>query len=394
MTENASFFSRTPKKGTRLDFARRGFLVSLGSMTVGVEFEFQLVDPSTRDLQPASIEILQKLPTEIRPFVTAELFQSMIEVNSPVARHPGELRESLKSIVRGLREVALRCGVDMATGGTHPFANYVNRKTWPSTRYEELIDRNQWIARRLLIFGLHVHLSVRNDDEFFRLFNGLQWYLPLSLAVSGSSPYWKGEDTGLQSARMTFFEAIPTGGHPSHVDTLAEFDEMYQALLNAKAVRSHKDLWWDLRPSPKFGTIEIRMPDMSPRLEDNLRVAALIQTLAAGLLDGILVPPGPIVDWVVRENKWRTARHGMEADILTHRNGETMPAKEMLLGLIRRLEPVARRIGTHLELEEMKERIDELSSAERQRQAYSLRGDLRDVVDLLKSELTSSLDEH
>lgn len=361
-------------------------------MTVGVEFEFQLVDPETRDLKPASIEILKTLPPEMKPFVTAELFQSMIEVNSPVARHPGELRDSLKSIVRGLRETALRCGVDMCTAGTHPFANYIHRKISPSPRYDELIDRNQWIARRLLIFGQHVHVSVRNDDEFFRLFNGLQWYLPLTLALSASSPYWIGQDTGLQSTRMTFFEAIPTGGHPSHVESLSEFNEMYEALLKAKAVRSHKDLWWDLRPSPKFGTIEIRMPDMSPRLEDNLRTAALVQTLAAGLLDGIISTPGPIADWVVRENKWRMARHGFDGDMLVHRNGETMPAKELLLQLLRQLEPVSRRIGTAPELEEMKDRLGELSSAERQRQVYALRGDLRDVVDLLKSELTSSLD--
>jgi carboxylate-amine ligase len=361
-------------------------------MTVGVEFEMQLLDPETRDLKPASVAILERIPADLGKFVKAEIFQSMIEINSPVGNNPGELRAPLKKMISALAQTASACGADMAASGTHPFANYIGRKIYPAARFDALIDRNQWIARRLLIFGLHIHLSVRNHDEFFFLFSRLQWFLPCVLAMSASSPFWRGEDTGLQSVRMSLFESIPTGGHPSHARDVAEYDAMLAALLRSGAIQSHKDLWWDLRESPAFGTIEIRMPDMSPGVDDNLRLAAFIQTLSKALLSGILgFNPGVCPDWIVRENKWRAGRHGLEASIIVNSSGDTQPLRDLMKDLLQKMEPLSRTLGTQPELREMRLRLSEATCADRQREAFARQGDLKDVVDLMKTEFLEGL---
>lgn len=360
-------------------------------MTLGVEYEMQLLDPETRDLRPASIEILDRLPTDLRAFIKAEIFQSMIELNSPVGKTPQDLRQAMLPMLQSLRAAAGQAGVDMATAGTHPFADYVGRKIYPSARFHEVIDRNQWISRRLVIFGLHIHMGIRNDDEFFRLFTGLQWYLPALLAVSASSPYWLGQDTGLQSTRMSVFETIPTGGHPCHIESMEEYREMYDGLLRSKAIGSHKDLWWDLRPSPAYGTLEVRMPDMSPRLDDNLLLAGFLQALAAGILEGAVVPPGICPDWAVRENKWRAGRHALEADLIVDRQGNIQSCREMLTDLGKKLSGVAHRLGTEGEIKAFLENLQRPGSAERQRAVYHQSNDFRSVVDLLKAEFESSL---
>lgn len=351
----------------------------------------QLLDPETRDLRPASIDIINRLREDLKPFVKAEIFQSMIELNSPVGKTPGDLWHAMKPMLRSLQEAALRSGVEMATAGTHPFAEYVGRKIYPSARFHELIDRNQWISRRLVIFGLHVHMGIRNDDEFFRLFTGLQWYLPTLLAVSASSPFWQGQDTGLHSARMSVFETIPTGGHPCHVETVEEFQETYDGLLRSRAISSHKDLWWDLRPSPAYGTIEVRMPDMCPRLDENLLLAGFVQAMAAAILDGTLNPPGICPDWAVRENKWRAGRHGLEADLIINRRGDTQPCRDLISELSQKIAPVAAGLGTSEEIARFMENLQRPGSAERQRAVYAKGEDLKQVVDLLKAEFASSL---
>jgi carboxylate-amine ligase len=216
----------------------------------------------------------------------------------------------------------------------------LQRKLFPADRYHGLIARNQWIARRLLIFGLHVHVGMPDAETCIAVQNELLYDLGLLLAVSVSSPYWQGEATGLASSRVTVFEAMPTGGLPSLVHDWTEFNELVETLQKANAITSLKDLWWDIRPSPRYGTLEIRVCDGLATIRETCAIVALAQGLARRAGErvasgqGRTFPPA----WRVRENKWRASRHGMDADYITGNDGQSMAVRAYLSRTLAELE--------------------------------------------------------
>lgn len=303
-------------------------------LTLGVEIEIQLLDRETLDLKPISPQILAQAERrpELRDKIKAEIFQSMLEINTGICRDAHEVSVDLESSIKWLETQARDLGLRLATAGTHPFANYRDRIIYPAERYQNLIDRNQWIARRLMIFGLHVHVGMRDGEHAIQMNNALLHYVPLLLALSASSPFWRGEDTELASSRITFFEALPTGGHPCQVASWREFSELYAKLLRSQSIRSPKDIWWDLRPSPSFGTLEIRVCDGLPTLEEIVALTALIHSLCF-FIDGQISKGrrfAPPPDWILRENKWRASRWGLEASLIVDGDGNCAPLKDHL----------------------------------------------------------------
>lgn len=306
--------------------------------TLGVEVELQIVDRDTLDLSPKATQLLARWSG--RKTVQPEIFQSMLELNTGVCANADEADRDLRSTAEPLLSLAEAQGVRFIASGTHPTARYQERKLFPAERYHGLIARNQWIARRLLIFGLHVHIGMPDPETCIATQNELLWDLGLLLACSTSSPFWQGEATGLASSRITVFEAMPTGGMPQLVRDWGEFERLVATLMRANAITSLKDLWWDIRPSPRYGTLEIRVCDGLATLRETAMIVTLAQALARragariGAGRGRTYPPA----WLVRENKWRASRHGMDAALIVDDAGTTLPARQYLGELIGELE--------------------------------------------------------
>lgn len=319
-------------------------------LTMGVELEFQLIDPTNQDLLPCAPDLLEAVKGDSDK-IKSEIFQSMIEVETGICRTAKEAERDLSATLKVLSQACETRGAQLAAAGTHPFASYLDRLLTPAPRYTELVDRNQWIARRLVIFGLHVHIGMPNAEASIHVMNAFMYHLPLLLGLSASSPFWHGDDTGLASSRSTFFESTPTGGHPIMVESWSEFEDLYFRMFASKAIGSPKDLWWDLRPSPHFGTLEIRVCDIMPTLQENIAVAALKHAMAAHFLEKLrdgqhAQTPS---DWQYRENKWRATRHGLDFDFIVSDWGETRPAKEALLQLIDTVSTARIPTGPHQE---------------------------------------------
>ena len=258
----------------------------------------------------------------------------------------------------------------------------------PIQRYAELVEQMQWLARRIQTFGVHVHVGLRDGSKAIPIVNALAAYLPHFLALTASSPFWGGHDTGLASSRAIIFGGLPTAGPPHLLADWSEFEEYMDTLLRAGTIRSIKEVWWDVRPHPDFGTVEIRMFDGVPTLHEVGMVAALSQSLVQ-LFDtqldrGYRLPSQP--SWVIRDNKWRATRYGLDAIVITNAAGATAPLRDELYELSQELQPVAQRLGCAEELGVLGEVLERGASYERQRAVAATGGRLTDVVDALVTE--------
>ena len=360
--------------------------------TVGVEWELQLVDTTTRMLRQDAREVLAALPglTEEgeHPKIRHELMQSTIEVVTGICSTVSEIKDDLSATISQLERITGRRGTMLACAGTHPVSDWRDAKMAPIQRYAELVEQMQWLARRIQTFGVHVHVGIRDGSKAIPIVNALAAYLPHFLALTASSPYWNGQDTGLASSRAIVFGGLPTSGPPQPLTDWTEFEEYMDTLLRAGTIRSIKEVWWDIRPHPDFGTVEIRMFDGVPTLREIGMTAALSQSLVQ-LMDtqldrGYTLPTPPA--WVVRDNKWRATRYGLDAIVITDDSGSTAPLRDELYELMRELQPVADRLGCGPELGVVSEVLDSGASYERQRAIVASGGGLGDVVDALVTE--------
>jgi carboxylate-amine ligase len=285
-------------------------------------------------------------------------------------------------------------GLGLLCAGTHPFTDWQTQQISPKERYLQLVERMQWLARRLQIFGVHVHVGVRAPEKAIPIVNALTQYVPHFLALSASSPFWKGADTGLASARSKIFESMPTAGLPYQLSGWEEFETYMATLISTNAIESVREVWWDIRPHPGFGTVELRICDGLPTLDEIGAVAALSQCLVEqfdGQLDRGYVLPTPS-GWVLRENKWRAARYGLDADIVVDEKGTVRPVRQAILDVVEDLGPTARRLGCAAELADVERVLAVGASYQRQRAVAAAHdGDLRPVVDSLLDELRDGL---
>ena len=360
--------------------------------TIGVEWELQLVDTTTRMLRQDAREVLAALPglTEEgeHPKIRHELMQSTVEVVTGICSTVSEIKDDLSATISQLERITGRRGTMLACAGTHPVSDWRDAKMAPIQRYAELVEQMQWLARRIQTFGVHVHVGIRDGSKAIPIVNALAAYLPHFLALTASSPYWNGQDTGLASSRAIVFGGLPTSGPPQPLTDWTEFEEYMDTLLRAGTIRSIKEVWWDIRPHPDFGTVEIRMFDGVPTLREIGMTAALSQSLVQ-LMDtqldrGYTLPTPPA--WVVRDNKWRATRYGLDAIVITDDSGSTAPLRDELYELMRELQPVADRLGCGPELGVVSEVLDSGASYERQRAIVASGGGLGDVVDALVTE--------
>lgn len=365
--------------------------------SLGVEWELQLIDLRTRELTSGAVEILADICPEDadeHPKAKHELFQSTIEVITGVCHDVAQARADLTETVETVAHAAANRGLGLMCAGSHPITSWTTQEISPKPRYWQLVEQLQWLARRLQIFGVHIHVGIRSPHKAIPIVNALTFYIPHFLALSASSPYWVGEDTGLASSRSKIFEALPTAGLPYQLSGWDQFESFMETLISAQTVESVREVWWDVRPHPDFGTVELRVCDGLPTLDEVTVIAALAQSLVHKLdheLDRGYTLPNPR-SWVVRENKWRAARFGLDAEIITSDKGGTVPLRHAILDLADELMPTARKLGCADELAQVERLMQIGASYQRQRAtAEASGGDLTKVVDGLLEEMKTGL---
>jgi len=360
--------------------------------TLGIEWEVQLIDSGTRMLRQDAREVLAALPglseSGEREQVRFELMQSTIEVVTGICSTVSEAKADLAATIAQLQRITADRGTMLACAGTHPISDWRDAKLAPIQRYAELVEQLQWLARRIQTFSAQVHVGIRDGSKAIPIVNALAGYLPHFLALTASSPFWSGQDTGLASSRAVIFGGLPTSGPPPLLADWSEFEDYMDTLLRAVTIRSIKEVWWDIRPHPDFGTVEIRAFDGVPTLREIGMIAALAQSLVQlfdGQLDRGYTLPSPSA-WVMRDNKWRATRYGLDAMVITDDSGSTAPLRDELFELVRELEPVASRLGCAAELDVVSDVLQYGASYERQRAVVAAGGEFTDVVDALVTE--------
>jgi carboxylate-amine ligase len=360
--------------------------------TLGVEWELQLIDAKTRTLRQDAREVLAALPDlaegSERPKIRYELMQSQVELATGICSTVAEAKDDLTRTIAQLQRATRARDMMLTCAGTHPFSDWRDAKMAPVQRYAELVEQMQWLVRRVELCSVQVHVGLTDGSTAIPIINALARYLPHFLALTASSPFWNGQDTGLASSRAVIFGALPMAGPPHRLADWSEFEEYMDTLVRAGTIRSIKEVWWDIRPHPDFGTIEVRMCDGVPTMREIGMVAALSQCLVqqfTAQLDRGYQLPSPAT-WVVRDNKWRATRYGLDAIVITDDSGATAPVRDELYELMRELEPVADRLGCGAELSVVSEVLEQGASYERQRAIMADGGGLTEVVDALVTE--------
>lgn len=372
------------------------------SFTMGIEEEYLLVDRQTRDLAanpPA--ELLAECEARLGSRVTAEFMRSQIEVGTRVCAHIGEARGELQELRGTVAEVAGQFGLAPIAASTHPFAHWTQQSHTDKERYDDLANALQATARRLLISGMHVHVAVEEEDMRIDLMNQATYFLPHLLALSTSSPFWGGENTGLMSYRLTVFDALPRTGVPERFDSYGEYERLVSRLVRAGVIEDATRIWWDMRPSARFPTLEMRITDICTSLEDTLTVAALYQCILA-MLHRLRTSNQrwriyPLI--CVQENRWRAQRYGITDTLVDFGLGSLVPYGELLAEVMDMVAPDAEALGCADEVRHAREILARGTSAQEQIRIHddalaggADKGDaLTQVVDWLIAETVRGL---
>lgn len=364
------------------------------SLTIGIEEEYQIIDPDTRELRSYVQQFIEQgqavLPNQIRP----EFLQSQVEAGTHICRSIEEARQEVMRMRRSMLELAESEGLWVAAAGTHPFSQWEQQEISPFGRYPELARFLQEVGRQLLIFGLHVHIGIKDSGLLIDVMNQLRYFLPHLLALSTSSPFWRGRDTGLKSYRSVVFENLPRTGIPHLFGAYADYRRYVDTLLTTGSIDEPTHIWWDVRPSEKFPTLEVRIPDMCTRLDETLCLAALIQAIVAKLVQlrqanqSWRLYPRHLID----ENKWRALRYGIKGKLIDFGKSKELPFPGLVEEILAWVDDVADDLGSRAEIEYAHTILRQGTSADRQLAVYRRTGDLRAVVDHTVEETREGLE--
>ena len=369
------------------------FFNSSPKPTIGVEVELQVLDNETFELASGAGDILSEFQDNLH--VKEELLDSIIEINTGVCKNVSEVISDLTEYIQKASIVAENKGYSLASIATHPFSKWKDQSVTQSERYLHFLDRMQWPLRRLLITGVHVHVGVESGEKAIAISNGLTRYIPMMIGLSANSPFFGGEQTGLASTRTKIFEGLPTAGLPPLLKNYSEFQKFMRTLQKAKSIDSIREVWWDVRPHPGFGTVEIRVFDSVPSIPEMANLAALTQCLVVAIsehYDEGSQPP--LLDsWVLRENKWRSTRYGLDADLIIDEMGHQQSLKSFIFETIDKLMPIAKTLECESQLNALAE-IAENNTAPYQRQirAYEQNKDFTDIMKNAIVELKSGFE--
>lgn len=344
-------------------------------LTIGVEEEYLLVDKDTRALvvDPPD-DLMEECERRLGIQVSTELLRSQVEIGTKVCKNVAEVREELVYLRGNIKEVANRYGLEPIASSTHPFSHWQDQKHTRKERYDQLTVEMQGAARRLLICGMHVHVGIEDDELRIDLMNQMSYFLPHLLALSCSSPFWEGRDTGLKSYRLTVFDALPRTGLPERFASFAEYERHVRVLMDAGLIEDSSRIWWDLRPSAKFPTLETRIMDVCTRVDDSVCLAALLVCIYRMLYRlrthnqrwRIYAP------MLIRENRWRAMRYSFDEGLIDLAKGTVVPFEELLNELLCLIAEDAEALGCTDEINGIRHIMQRGTSAHRQLRKYAL----------------------
>jgi carboxylate-amine ligase len=349
------------------------------SYTLGIEEELMIVDGESFELVDAIESLLEDAPEgDIKP----ELMESVLEIATKPAANTAEAGMQLRALRRQVRDAAALRGLTIGSAGTHPFALWEDQRIAARSRYRELVSALRFVARQELIFGLHVHVGLDDPDKAIHVANGMRVHLPVLLALSANSPFWRGDAAGMASSRMPIFRAFPRVGVPPSYRDWADYEREIEFMVSSGVMEDYTYLWYDVRPHPMLGTVEIRACDAQTRVEHTLGLAALIQAMVKELAEhfeqGRHLGEYP---WqMLDENRWLAARHGLEGELVDLPSNERVPTKALALRLVDRLREHAQDLGSAAELEGIDDLLQRGSGAARQLVVYEANHDLREVM--------------
>ncbi len=363
--------------------------------TVGLEWEIMLADPATGDLVGRAPELLSALEAESeheRHTVTGELLTNTIEVTSGIGDSVSHAIGDIAAAIAAVRAATDPAGIELLSAGSHPFAQWFDQQVTDKTRYHKLIERTQWWGRNMMIWGIHVHVGVEDRDKVLPIIAALSGFLPHLQSLAASSPYWAGERTGYASNRALVFQQLPTAGLPWPLQDWREYEAYLDDMVRTGVMSDASEVRWDIRPAPRWGTIEVRACDGMSTLAELASVAAVVQVLVehfSRMLDaGERLPTLPA--WYHRENKWRAARYGLDARLIIAADGSQAPVREHLSTIVEQLAPIAVDLGCAREFAGVSAILASGASYERQvAVADAADGDLREVVQHLIREFRS-----
>lgn len=359
------------------------------SLTIGIEEEYQIIDPETRELRSYITEILKEDHRELREHLKAELHQSIVEIGSAVSRTPAETRTEIIRLRRALIELAGRNGLQIAAAGTHPFSSWHTQEITPFDRYASVKEDMAELAQRLLIFGTHIHIGIEDREFLIEVMNVSRYMLPHLLCLTTSSPFWMGRTTGLKSYRSIVFRNFPRTGIPRIFQSWSDFATLQETLVRTKSIPDGSKIWWDVRPNHSYPTVEFRLFDVCTRVDEVVCVAAILQAIVYKIWklrrDNMTFRVYPMD--LIEENKWRAVRYGLDGQLIDFGKQEQLPARDLIREVIEWfIGDVIDELGSRREVEYAYRILEEGSSADRQLATHRRTGDLKAVVDHLIRE--------
>jgi carboxylate-amine ligase len=356
--------------------------------TIGIEEEYQVVDPETRELRSYITQILDRGQTILREQIKPEMHQSIVEVGTQPCRTIAEARAEVLKLRGTIASLASVHNLKIVAAGTHPISSWMSQEITPFERYKGVVEEMQQLALQLLIFGMHVHVGMPNDEVAIELMNVARYILPHLLALSSSSPFWMGRNTGFKSYRASIFSNFPRTGIPPSFHSASEFQSYINLLINTRSIDNGKKIWWDLRPHPVFGTLEFRVCDIATRVDECIALAATMQALIVKFYRMFEQNTTFRVyrRALINENKWRAQRYGLDGKLIDFGKRTEVDAKALVHEIVELVDDVVDELGSRKEVEYLLTICENGSSADRQLRVFNQTNDLKAVVDNLIAE--------
>src|SRR5436305_8384439 len=366
------------------------------NFTIGIEEEYQTVDPVTRDLRSHILaEMIEKGKLRLQERVKAEMHQSVVEVGTSVCNNIKYAKKEGVKLRRGMVTLAKENGLRLASAATHPFADWRVQEIYPDERYHHIVEDMQLVARANLIFGLHVHIGVEDRETAIHMMNHARYFVPHILALSTNSPFWLGMNTGLKSYRCKVFDKFPRTNIPDYFPSYGEYENFIKLLIKTGCIDNAKKIWWDIRPHPFFNTIEFRICDIPMRVDETIALAALIQATVAKLYKLYSANQGFRLyrRALIMENKWRAARYGLNGKMIDFGKQKEVPVRDLIHEYLDFVDDVVDELDSREEMDCIREILETGSGADRQLRVYNETGDLKKVVDYIIDETEAGLAE-
>jgi carboxylate-amine ligase len=364
------------------------------SFTLGIEEEYQSIDPETRDLRShISAEIIEKGRRVLMERVKPEMHQSVVEVGTGVCKNIREAAADLKELRREMIRLARANGLRLAAAATHPFADWREQEIYPDERYRTIVEDMQNVARSNLIFGLHVHVGMEDREAAIQIMNAARYFIPHMLALSTNSPFWLGEKTGLKSYRSKVFDKFPRTNLPGNFHSWGEYERFVNLLIKTHCIDNPKKIWWDIRPHPYFPTLEFRACDLPMRADETIALAALIQATVAKLYKIHAANQSFRLHrrMLIMENKWRASRYGIDGKMIDFGKEVEVPFRPLMAEYLALIDDVVDELGSRDEINYIHRMLEMGTGADRQLRVFEQTGDLRKVVDYIIEETESGL---